>query len=45
MPEAGTVPRFDNDDVNSFRGIACEGQTDTHTHTQTHTQRLGSRLS
>ena len=23
--------KFDNDDFNSFRGIACEGQTDTHT--------------
>ena len=27
--------KFDDDDFNSFRGIACERQTHTHTHTHT----------
>ena len=38
MSEAVTVPKVDDDDFNSFRGIACEGQT----HRQTHGHRLGS---
>ena len=27
---------FDDDDFNSFRGIACDGHAHTHTHTHTH---------
>ena len=38
MSEAVTLGKFDND-FNSFQGIACDGQTDTHTHTD-----LGSSI-
>ena len=31
--------KFDGDDFNSFRGIACEGQTDTHRDRHTHTDK------
>ena len=26
--------KFDDDDINSFRGIACEGHTQAHTETR-----------
>ena len=42
MSEAVTVPSFDDDDFNSFRGNACEGHIYTQRQTDTDTQRLGS---
>ena len=33
----GQCAKFDDDDFNGFRGIACKG----HTHTNTHRSRLG----
>ena len=35
MPQAFTVPTFDDDDFNSFRRITCEGHTHARTHTHT----------
>ena len=40
MSEAVHRAKFDDDDFNNFRGIACDGQTRTHIHAdrQTHTE-------
>ena len=37
MYGAVTVPTFDDDDFNNFRGIAFDGQTHRQTQTETHT--------